>query len=110
MATGVPLGRTEVLVPSDALFRALSHGQGPGGARFEGRPKVALFMLVVELFCDVFKVFVTLQREKRLGSDLVLQTSRLVRIVQLIALFYTGMLPWALGFKRGAQKWMSLIC
>ncbi len=35
--TGVPLGRTEVLVvPNDAPSRELSHGQVLGGAPFDG--------------------------------------------------------------------------
>ena len=43
--TGMPLGRTEVLVvPNDAPSRELSHGQGPRLVRLHGSSKVRIYM------------------------------------------------------------------
>ena len=42
--TGVPLGRTDVLiVPNDAPSRELSHGHGPKGAHCDGGSECCVF-------------------------------------------------------------------
>ena len=49
--TGVPLARTEVsVIPNDAPFRELSHGQGPGGAHFDEGSESCVF----HVFCIAF--------------------------------------------------------
>ena len=64
----VPFGRTEVsIVPNDAPFRELSHGQALGGICFHGVIYFQVFFkCAFDCFCDT--VFMELQSENtRIG-------------------------------------------
>ena len=63
-------------------------------------------------FRDVFFTVFLNFKVKKLGPDLLVQSSRLVQTEQLVALFYTSMVPGALGLKECAKglSFMNLIC
>ena len=60
--------------------------------------------MLLNCFFDVCYGTRESSKVKTRGTDLVVQSSRLVQMVELFALFYTGMVPGALGLKECAKQ------